>query len=45
MNYDFDLYSPVGDHAEDLPYFWLGDLLIAVLIVAMCAAAYFWGTA
>jgi|GEM_PF-5227695 len=37
-----DLFSPVGDNE---PYFWIGDALIALIIVAMCSAAYFWGTA
>lgn len=45
MNYDFDLYSPIGDHAEDEPYPWLGDALIALIIVAMCSAVYWWGVA
>lgn len=45
MNHDFDLYSPIGGHAEDQPYPWLGDLLIAVIITAICTAAYWWGTA
>lgn len=43
MNY---FTSPIGNYAgEDQPYPWLGDLLIAVIIVLMCSAAYWWGTA
>lgn len=45
MNYDFDLYSPLGSHDEDEPYPWLGDALIAVAIVAACSVVYFWGVA
>jgi len=38
-------HSPIGDCAdEDRPYPWLGDLLIAVLMVLMASAAYWWGT-
>lgn len=39
-------HSPIGDCAEeDRPYLWLGDLLIAVAIVAVCSVVYFWGVA
>jgi len=37
-----DLFSPVGDND---PYFLPGDALLAVLLVVVCSAVYWWGVA
>lgn len=36
MNHDFDLYSPIGGHADEEESTFLSDLVIGLLVVACC---------
>ena len=39
MNHDFDLYSPIGGHADEEEGSFLSDLVIALVVVECCMAA------